>query len=289
LNTIGILTKPQFPELETVLKELVHWLQSKQKKIVLGSSAAELLQENHSHGDQALAAQSELVIVLGGDGSMLSAARLVEPQCTPILGVNMGGLGFLTEVTVDHMYDSLEKVFDTQFQLDNRLRLQAKIFHTDGNGEQGTALNDIVISKGTLGRMIKTHIQVDKQFVTHLRGDGVIVASPTGSTAYSMSAGGPILEPSLETLLLTPISPHTLTHRPLLVPSQVSLEITLTSDDEVRAVFDGQIGFTMNQGDSIVISASPHRTRLIRFPDRTYYDVLRNKLKWGNEEPAPHT
>ncbi|MDA0737564.1 MAG: NAD(+)/NADH kinase [Nitrospirae bacterium] len=289
MNTIGILTKPQFPELETVLKELVHWLQSKQKKIVLGSSAAELLQENHSHGDQALAAQSELVIVLGGDGSMLSAARLVEPQCTPILGVNMGGLGFLTEVTVDHMYDSLEKVFDTQFQLDNRLRLQAKIFHTDGNGEQGTALNDIVISKGTLGRMIKTHIQVDKQFVTHLRGDGVIVASPTGSTAYSMSAGGPILEPSLETLLLTPISPHTLTHRPLLVPSQVSLEITLTSDDEVRAVFDGQIGFTMNQGDSIVISASPHRTRLIRFPDRTYYDVLRNKLKWGNEEPAPHT
>lgn len=289
MNTIGILTKPQFPELETVLKELVHWLQSKQKKIVLGSSAAELLQENNSHGDQALAAQSELVIVLGGDGSMLSAARLVEPHCTPILGVNMGGLGFLTEVTVENMYDSLEKVFDSQFQLDNRLRLQAKIFHTDGNEEQGTALNDIVISKGTLGRMIKTHIQVDKQFVTHLRGDGVIVASPTGSTAYSMSAGGPILEPSLETLLLTPISPHTLTHRPLLVPSQVSLEITLTSDDEVRAVFDGQIGFTMNQGDSIVISASPHRTRLIRFPDRTYYDVLRNKLKWGNEEPAPHT
>jgi len=282
LNTIGILTKPQFPELETVLKQLVHWLQSQNKTIVLGSSAAALLHEDNSHGDQALASQSELVIVLGGDGTMLSAARLVEPRCTPILGVNMGGLGFLTEVTVDNLYDSLEKVFTEQFFLDNRLRLQARISHHDDREEQNTALNDIVVSKGTLGRMITTHIQVNKQFVTHLRGDGVIVSSPTGSTAYSLSSGGPILDPSLEALLLTPISPHTLTHRPLLVPSHVSLEIALTSGVDVRAIFDGQIGFVMNQGDSIFISASPHQTRLIRFPDRTYYDVLRNKLKWGN-------
>jgi len=265
-----------------VLKQLVHWLHHRKKHIVFGSSAAELLTEHHSHNDQALATQSELVIVLGGDGTMLSAARLVEPYCTPILGVNMGGLGFLTEVTVDNLYDSLDKVFAQQFYLDTRLRLQARILHTNGQEDQSTALNDIVISKGALGRMIKTHIQLDKHFVTHLRGDGVIVASPTGSTAYSMSSGGPILDPSLETLLLTPISPHTLTHRPLLVPSQVSLEIALTSDDEVRAIFDGQIGFPMNHGDSIVIGASPHVTRLIRFPDGTFYDVLRNKLKWGD-------
>ena len=282
MNTIGILTKPQFPELETVLKQLVRWLQSQNKTIVLGSSAAALLHEDNSHGDLALASQSELVIVLGGDGTMLSAARLVETRCTPILGVNMGGLGFLTEVTVENLYDSLEKVFTQQFFLDNRLRLQARISHHDSREEQGTALNDIVISKGPIGRMIKTHIQVDKQFVTLLRGDGIIVSSPTGSTAYSMSSGGPILDPSLKALLLTPISPHTLTHRPLLVPSDVSLEIALTNGVEVRAIFDGQIGFVMNQGDSISISTSPHRTRLIRFPDRTYYDVLRNKLKWGD-------
>ncbi len=282
MNTIGILTKPQFPELETVLKQLVRWLQSQNKTIVLGSSAAALLHEDNSHGDLALASQSELVIVLGGDGTMLSAARLVETRCTPILGVNMGGLGFLTEVTVENLYDSLEKVFTQQFFLDNRLRLQPRISHHDSREDQGTALNEIVISKGTIGRMIKTHIQVDKQFVTLLRGDGVIVSSPTGSTAYSMSSGGPILDPSLQALLLTPISPHTLTHRPLLVPSDVSLEIALTNGVEVRAIFDGQIGFVMNQGDSILISASPHRTRLIRFPDRTYYDILRNKLKWGN-------
>ena len=282
MTIIGILTKPQYPELESVLQDLFQWLREKNKKVLLGSSAAALLNEEISHGDQTLASQAELVIVLGGDGTMLNAARLVEPRSTPILGVNMGGLGFLTEVNVEEMFESLEKVFAQQFQLDTRLRLEARIAHLEGEDEQCTALNDIVVSKGDIGRMIKTHIQIDKQFVTHLRGDGVIVASPTGSTAYSMSSGGPILDPSLETLLLTPISPHTLTHRPLLVPSHVSLEITLTSDDEVRVLFDGQIAFTMNHGDSIIISASPNRTRLIRFPDRTYYDVLRNKLQWGN-------
>ena len=194
----------------------------------------------------------------------------------------MGGLGFLTEVTVENLYDSLEKIFTEQFYLDHRLRLQARISHLTGREEHGTALNDIVISKGEIGRMIKTHIQVDKQFVTNLRSDAVIVSTPTGSTAYSMSSGGPILDPSLETLLLTPVSPHTLTHRPLLIPGHSSLRIKLTSEDEVRGLFDGQAGFRMSHGNSITISASPHQTRLIRFPDRTYYDVLRNKLKWGN-------
>jgi NAD+ kinase len=282
LNIIGILTKPQFPELEKVLKDLVSWLRIRKRTVILGTSAASLLQETDEHGDQVLADQAELVVVLGGDGTMLSAARLVEPNCTPILGVNMGGLGFLTEVTVENLYDSLEKIFAQQFYLDCRLRLQARISHLTGCEEHGTALNDIVVSKGSIGRMIKTRIQVNKQFVTNLRGDAIIVSTPTGSTAYSMSSGGPILDPSLEALLLTPVSPHTLTHRPLLIPRHASLEITLTSEDETRGLFDGQIGFGINHGDSISISASPHQTRLIRFPDRTYYDVLRNKLKWGN-------
>ena len=194
----------------------------------------------------------------------------------------MGGLGFLTESTIDTMYDSLEKVFAQEFYVDHRLRLQAHIGHKNGEQQQRTALNDAVISKGTSGRMITTSIQIDKQFVTTLRGDGLIVASPTGSTAYSMSVGGPILDPGLETLVLTPISPHTLTHRPLLVPSQVLLEIQLTSHEGGTVTFDGQIGIPMEHEDTLMISASPHRTHLIRFPDRTYYDVLRNKLKWGD-------
>ncbi len=282
MTVIGILTKPQFPDIRPLLEELLDWLRRKEKIVLVGSSSGEYFHEGAQPIDEQIAAGADLVLVLGGDGTMLRAARLVEERSVPILGVNLGGLGFLTESTIETMYDSLEKIFAQEFYVDHRLRLQGLIRHKNGEQEQRTALNDAVISKGISGRMIATSIQVDKQFVTTLRGDGLIIASPTGSTAYSMSAGGPILEPSLETLVLTPISPHTLTHRPLLVPSQVSLEIELTSHEGGTVTFDGQIGIAMEHEDTLTISASPHRTRLIRFPDRTYYDVLRNKLKWGD-------
>ena len=282
MTVIGILTKPQFPDIRPLLEELLDWLERKQKTVLVGSSSGEYFHEGAQPVDEQIAAEADLVLVLGGDGTMLRAARLVEERSVPILGVNLGGLGFLTESTIETMYDSLEKVFAQEFYVDHRLRLQGHIRHKNGEQEQRTALNDAVISKGISGRMIATSIQVNKQFVTTLRGDGLIIASPTGSTAYSMSAGGPILEPSLETLVLTPISPHTLTHRPLLVPSQVMLEIELTSHEGGTVTFDGQIGIAMEHEDTLTISASPHRTRLIRFPDRTYYDVLRNKLKWGD-------
>ena len=282
MTIIGILTKPQFPDIRPLLEELLDWLERKQKTVLVGSSSGEYFHEGAQPVDEQIAAEADLVLVLGGDGTMLRAARLVEERSVPILGVNLGGLGFLTESTIETMYDSLERVFAQEFYVDHRLRLQGHIRHKNGEQEQRTALNDAVISKGISGRMIATSIQVNKQFVTTLRGDGLIIASPTGSTAYSMSAGGPILEPSLETLVLTPISPHTLTHRPLLVPSQVMLEIELTSHEGGTVTFDGQIGITMEHEDTLTISASPHRTRLIRFPDRTYYDVLRNKLKWGD-------
>ena len=282
MTVIGILTKPQFPDMGPLLEELLDWLGRKQKVVLFGSSSGEYFHEGAQQIDEQIAAEADLVLVLGGDGTMLRAARLVEERSVPILGVNLGGLGFLTESTIDTMYDSLKKVFAQDFYVDHRLRLDARIRHKNGEQQQRTALNDAVISKGISGRMITTSIQVDKQFVTTLRGDGLIIASPTGSTAYSMSAGGPILDPSLETLVLTPISPHTLTHRPLLVPSQVLLEIELTSHEGGTVTFDGQIGIAMQHEDTVTISASPHRTRLIRFPDRTYYDVLRNKLKWGD-------
>jgi len=282
LNTFGILTKPQFPEINTILGDLIRWLDRKKKRVLLGSRTAGLMGQSHLHSNDQVAAGSDCIIVLGGDGTMLSAARLVEERSVPILGINMGGLGFLTEATVDDLYPSLEKVCAHEYSLDHRLRLQAEITHHNGTKEQATALNDIVLSKGSVGRMIKVHMQLGEQFVTNLRGDGIIVSSPTGSTAYSLSAGGPILDPSLESLLVTPISPHTLTHRPLIVPSQVSLIITLTSPEGAMASIDGQIDIPMECQDIITISTSPNRTRLIRFPDRTYYDVLRSKLKWGD-------
>lgn len=258
------------------------WLTDQQKSVLLGSRTAGLLGQSPQHSNDRVAANADCIIVLGGDGSMLSAARLAEERSIPIIGINMGGLGFLTEAPIDDLYPSLEKVFAQQYFLDHRLRLQASIAHHHGEIEKASALNDIVITKGRVGRMIKVHVQMDNQFVTNLRGDGIIVSSPTGSTAYSLSAGGPILDPSLESLLVTPISPHTLAHRPLIVSSQVSLEIKLTSPEGAMASIDGQIDIPMECGDIITIRTSPHRTRLIRFPERTYYDVLRSKLKWGD-------
>lgn len=282
MTIIGILTKPTLPQHTSILEELIDWLRKKQKTVLVGSFSRQDSPEGIQASDDHIAAQTELVLVLGGDGTMLRAARLVEQRSVPILGVNLGGLGFLTETTLNKMYDSLEKVFAQEFYLDDRLRLQAHLRRHDGERREGTALNDVVISKGTLGRMINTTIQVNQRFVTTLRGDGLIISSPTGSTAYSMSAGGPIVDPALETLVLTPISPHTLTHRPLLVPSQVVLDIQLTSREGGTVTFDGQTGIPVEHDDIVTISASPHRTRLVRFPDRTHYDVLRNTLKWGD-------
>jgi NAD+ kinase len=224
-----------------------------------------------------------MVLVLGGDGTMLDAARLVSERAVPILGVNMGGLGFLTEVSLEQLYPALEKVLAHEFSLDERLMLRASIHRHGEDVARATVLNDVVVSKGTLARMIALQVTVDGQFVTSLRGDGVIVSTPTGSTAYSLSSGGPIMHPSVQALIITPICPHTLTHRPLLIPGNASVEVTLISRDEgAMTTFDGQVVVSMTQGDTVTIRASDHRTQLIRFPDRTYYEVLRKKLKWGD-------
>ena len=282
MTTIGIVTKPRLPQTGPLLEELTDWLHRKQKTVLLGPSSVEDDCGTQSHPDARIAAEADLVLVLGGDGTMLRAARLVEERSVPILGINLGGLGFLTESTVDRMYDSLNKVFAQDFHVDHRLRLQAHIRHHDGQQQRETALNDVVIGKGDLGRMISIRIQVDGKFVTNLRGDGLIVASPTGSTGYSMAAGGPILDPRLETLVLTPISPHTFTHRPLLIPSHIALEIQVTSNEGGAVTLDGQTGIPAGHNEVLTISPSPHRTCLVRFPERTYYEVLRTKLKWGD-------
>lgn len=282
MKTIGLLTKPKFPDVTTILKDLVAWLRERQREVVFDGKTAALLGEQAAHKKTEIASLADMVIVLGGDGTMLNAARLVEERGVPILGVNMGGLGFLTEVSLDRLYPALEKVFAQEFVLDERLMLRAQIHRHGEHVAQATVLNDVVVSKGTLSRMVEIQISIDGKFVTNLRGDGLIVSTPTGSTAYSLSAGGPIIAPSIQALILTPISPHTLTHRPLLIPSGAALEVTLTSQDEgAMTTFDGQVGIAITQGDTVVINASPHRTRLIRFPDHTYYDVIRRKLKWG--------
>jgi NAD+ kinase len=282
-KSIGILTKPKFPEVKATLQGVVTWLRERAITVLLDATSAALLSEPGGIQKTQLAGQADVLLVLGGDGTILTAARLAAERSIPILGVNMGGLGFLTEVRLDNLYASLDRVFANDFVLDERLMLRAHVHRHGETVAQGIVLNDIVISKGTLARMIELKIAIQGQFVTNLRADGLIVGTPTGSTAYSLSAGGPIINPAVQALILTPISPHTLTHRPLIVPGNVEIEITLTSkDDGAMATLDGQVGIAMTQGDTAVIQASDRRTKLIRFPESHYYEVLREKLKWGD-------
>ena len=282
-KSVGILTKPKFPENKSTLHDVVTWLRARSIDVILDTTSAILLGEEGGYQKSHLASKADVLLVLGGDGTMLNAARLAGERSIPILGVNMGGLGFLTEVRLENLYPSLERVFANDFVLDERLMLRTHIHRHGETVAQGVVLNDVVISKGTLARMIELKIAIQGRFVTNLRGDGLIVSSPTGSTAYSLSAGGPIIDPAVQSLILTPISPHTLTHRPLIVPGNAEIDVTLTSkDDGAIATLDGQVGVAITQGDSIVIQTSEHRTRLIRFPESNYYDVLREKLKWGD-------
>jgi NAD+ kinase len=282
-KSIGILTKPKFPEVKTTLHAVVTWLRARNIVVLLDTTSAGLLSEQGGIQKTQLAEKADVLLVLGGDGTMLNAARLAGERGIPILGVNMGGLGFLTEVRLEHLYPSLERVFANDYVIDERLMLKTHVHRHGETVARGVVLNDVVVSKGTLARMIELKIAIQGQFVTNLRGDGLIVSTPTGSTAYSLSAGGPIINPAVQSLILTPICPHTLTHRPLIVQGNVEIDVTLTSRDEgAMATLDGQVGVALTQGDTVVMNVSDQRTRLIRFPESNYYDVLREKLKWGD-------
>ena len=281
-STIGIITKPFLPDTPRILEQVRQWVHEHGKTAIVDSESMNSPPSHISPTRLRIEAEADLLIVLGGDGTMLSGARLVERRSIPILGVNMGGLGFLTETTFEDVPKALTKIMEGGFKLDTRLMLQVEL-HREGKViEAYSALNDVAISKGHLARMIATRVWVDQDFMTNLRGDGLIVATPTGSTAYSLSAGGPILDPRLDVLLINPICPHTLSHRPFLASSQVPISIELTSQEGAMATIDGQIGTEMNKRDLVKIRASPHRTQLIRFPDRNYFEVLRSKLKWGD-------
>jgi NAD+ kinase len=283
MKHIGILIKPGFTEAKTLLQQLVPWLKSREKVVLLDPLSAELVGEVTSHPKREMAALADLLVVLGGDGTMLAAARLLEGRATPILGVNTGGLGFLTEVTPDEIYKAMESIFENAYTVEERLMLRSRITRHGQQVGGASVLNDVVLSKGTLTRMVQMEIRINRQFVTGLRGDGLIISTPTGSTAYSLSSGGPILNPAVHAVILTPICPHTLTNRPIVIPQDARIEIFISSREEgAMATFDGQVGIALRHEDMIEVGASDHYAKLIRFPERTFYEVLRKKLKWGD-------
>jgi NAD+ kinase len=283
MKQIAVLIKPGFADAKPLLQELVPWLRKQGKTPLLDPVAAGFVGEPKSCTKQEMAAQADLLIVLGGDGTMLAGARLMENRSAPILGVNIGGLGFLTEVTPEEIYKALENVFNDAYAVEERLMLRSRIMRHGQQVGGASVLNDVVVSKGTLTRMVQMEVRINSQFVTGLRGDGLIIATPTGSTAYSLSSGGPILYPSLHALMLTPICPHTLTNRPIVIPQDVQVEVVVTSREEgAMATFDGQVGIGLRHEDTIEVRASERYAKLIRFPERTFYAVLREKLKWGD-------
>jgi NAD+ kinase len=220
--------------------------------------------------------------VLGGDGTLLGAARKVGEYGLPILGINLGGLGFLTEIPAKRLYEDLEKLIAGEIDVETRLMLQARVIR---NGEElccFSALNDVVINKGALARIIELRVCINDRFLTTFRADGLIISTPTGSTGHNLSAGGPILYPDLEALLVTPICPFTLTHRPIIIPDTSMIEISMgRHSEEVLITFDGQVGFDLKDYDKVIVSKSEKKLRLIKSPNQDYFDILRTKLKWG--------
>ncbi len=286
---VGIVAKQRLTAVARHLADIERWLAQRGVGTVFETATGALLAPaagRRTADKRTLVEQVGLVLVLGGDGTLLSMADCIGAAglSIPILGVNFGSLGFLTEVTLPELYPSLEAALAGEAPIEERLMLRAAKISASGDVSEHTALNDVVVTKsGTAARMIELSIWVDAEFVMRVRADGVIVATPTGSTAYNLSSGGPIVQPNVEALLVTPIAPHTLTNRPLVVPAGSTVRVRPhTSDgDEVLASFDGQASSELREGDEVRVGRAETTLRLVRPSTRSYFEVLREKLKWG--------
>lgn len=282
VRAIGICVKPEQPQLEDPVRDLATWLEKRDIEVLLDPQAARWnTAPVLPHGD--LAAKVDLMIALGGDGTLLAVARAIGDRPVPILGVNLGTLGYLAETASDDLYVALEQVLEGGYGVETRMRLDVSAARDGEQIGSYLALNDAVISRNALSRMIDLETFADGVQVTTYHGDGLIAATPTGSTAYSLSAGGPLLSPELEAIVLTPISPHTLTQRPLVLPEtcQVETFVRETRGGEVRLTVDGQVGCDLLGGDRVRVRRSPHSLRLLVPPGRNRFELMRAKLAWG--------
>ncbi|MGO8986262.1 MAG: NAD(+)/NADH kinase [Terriglobales bacterium] len=282
-KTIAIVSKPGRPELSQLLPELEKWLQEHHYEVVMDEeSAAYFPAANSVIPRKNLAERSPyLVLVLGGDGTLLSATRAVAKAGSLILGVNLGTLGFMTELAMSDLYPSLEAIEKEQYVVDSRSMLKGTLIRNGEVQASHAALNEVVISKSAIARLNHFELFVDKEYVSSYRADALIIATPTGSTAYSLGAGGPILKPDVDAFIITPVSPHGLTHRPVVVCDSVEIEMHVkTGKEEAYLSFDGQVGMPARHGDVVRCVKAEHPARLLRFR-KTFFEVLGNKLKWG--------
>jgi NAD+ kinase len=279
---VGLFLKRQDARVRSVVCDVIPWLRSRGVEVFLDqASADQCATDVRVAPPEKLAAHVDVVIVLGGDGTLLHAARLIGANGVPILGVNLGSLGFLTEVKLDEMYAALEGLLSGQYQAEERMLLKVEVMREGKMAEQYLALNDAVINKGALARIIELEVSVNSQPVLFTRADGLIVSTPTGSTAYSLAAGGPILYPTLDAFIIAPICPHTLTNRPVVIPDREEVEVCLRHGSDVMLTVDGQVGMPLRQQDCLRVCRAQATLKLVLPFGNTFFKLLREKLRWG--------
>lgn len=288
IKRIGIVIKPHQPDALKTICHVVQWL-AERGIAVVGGPEIERERIEHETGcaveqlnHDELAASVELMLVLGGDGTMIATARMLGDHEVPVLGINYGGLGYLAEFRIEELYTALESILDGNYRLDRRVMLSAELVRGSEVITRMRVLNDVVINKSALARIIEIEVYLNQQFVNSFRADGLIVSTPTGSTAYNLSAGGPVIYPSMNAIVITPICPFTLSNRPLVVPDDSVIELRLkTEREDVVLTLDGQVGIPLQVDDRVVIGKSHTTFNLVQPMNRNYFDVLRDKLRWG--------
>jgi len=288
ITRVGIVAKSHLSAAAGHLVEIAAWLQARGVEVVFETATARLAPDARASRTlerDLLAAAVDMVLVLGGDGTLLGMADRIglAGSAIPILGVNFGSLGFLTEITLPEMYPSLEAALEGRALVEERMMLRSRVTRGGRPHADHIALNDVVITKGARSRIIDLSVSVGGQFLTRVKADGLIIASPTGSTAYNLASGGPIIHPHVDALAITPIAPHTLTNRPIVIPgsSEVRVQPLVDGRAEVYVTFDGQSGFPLQADDEVSVCRAEQPLRLIRPSARSYFEVLRQKLKWG--------
>lgn len=285
IKKIGIIANIAKEKSSGYTASLREWLLGRGLEVYLEEGIAALIGGLPGVERKKLWSLADLIVVFGGDGTILRTARLVGERDVPIVGINLGAFGYLTEVDLSEMYEAMEAILAGDFQVEKRMMLAVKISGGEETFRDGKVLNDVVINRGNLSRIIELETTVDGRYLTTFKADGLIIATPTGSTAYSLAAGGPIVFPEFYSIIINPICPHTLTNRPLILPDSAEIEVTLRTKEEGATVtLDGQVSLPVKSGDSVTIRKSQYVTTLVSSPHRSYFEILRTKLGWGGSQ-----
>lgn len=283
VKRVGIISKPKKAEIREIIPPLIQYLRERQIEVFIDKETGAILESpERCFTRNEMPGHVDLLVVLGGDGTLLATARALNRKPVPILAVNLGGLGFLTVITLEELYPTLEQVLSGNYSSERRVQIEGELVRTDEVISNFLALNDVVLNKGAIARILDFDVLVDGKFISTYKSDGLIVSTPTGSTAYSLAAGGPVVAPSVEAFIVTPICAHTLTNRPIVLPDSVTIEVAVKSQREAAYLtVDGQVGIACRSDDTVRLKKASSTVELVQPPVKNYFEILRQKLKWG--------